>query len=131
MADANYIDRTAETKIVGQDSTGTGVNYVSATTNGDLQATDVANTSCVYKNVSVTTSASELKVGVSRLTARKMIVIEPLGGDIYFGYDSSITTSNGILLKKGQIMALPIGATISVYAICASGTQDTRIQELA
>ena len=43
MADQNYIDRTAETKIVGQDATGTSVNYVSADVNGNMLVKDYSN----------------------------------------------------------------------------------------
>jgi hypothetical protein len=43
MADQNYIDRTAETKIVGQDSTGDSVNYVSADANGNMLVKPYSN----------------------------------------------------------------------------------------
>lgn len=43
MADLGYIDRTAETKIVGQDSTGNSVFYVSADANGNMLVKDYSN----------------------------------------------------------------------------------------
>jgi hypothetical protein len=42
MADQNYIDRTAETKIVGQDATGNSVNYVGADANGNMLVKDTS-----------------------------------------------------------------------------------------
>ncbi len=43
MADQNYIDRCAEIKIVGQDSTGDSVNYVSADANGNMFVKDYSD----------------------------------------------------------------------------------------
>jgi hypothetical protein len=43
MADLNYVDRDLEVKIVGQDSTGNTVNYVSADANGNLAVKDYAD----------------------------------------------------------------------------------------
>jgi hypothetical protein len=43
MADQNYIDRCAEIKIVGQDSTGDSVNYVSADANGNMAVKDYSD----------------------------------------------------------------------------------------
>ena len=43
MADLNYIDRDMETKIVGQDSTGNSVNYVSADANGNMFVKDYSD----------------------------------------------------------------------------------------
>src|ERR1700688_5213894 len=44
MSDLNYIDRTMEVKIAGQDATGLGVNYVGADTRGNLQDVSVNQT---------------------------------------------------------------------------------------
>lgn len=43
MADLNYIDRDMEVKIVGQDSTGLRVNYVTADANGNLSVKEYSN----------------------------------------------------------------------------------------
>lgn len=43
MADLNYIDRDLEVKIVGQDSVGNTVNYVSADANGNLAVKDYSD----------------------------------------------------------------------------------------
>jgi hypothetical protein len=92
---------------------------------------DITNTSCIYTHINVTTTATQLKVGASNLANRKIILFQPLGGDIYYGFDSSVTTTSGMLVKKGQTFGLPVGASINVYAIASSGSQDTRVQELS
>jgi hypothetical protein len=43
MGDLSYIDRDAETKIVGQDSTGNSVNYVGADANGNMTVKDYSD----------------------------------------------------------------------------------------
>lgn len=43
MADLNYIDRDLEVKIVGQDATGLGVNYVTADANGNMAVKDYSD----------------------------------------------------------------------------------------
>lgn len=43
MSDLNYIDRTQEVKIAGQDATGLGVNFVSADTNGNMLVKDYSD----------------------------------------------------------------------------------------
>lgn len=131
MADLNELQASQAVKIAGADATGAETNFVNATSAGDLKAVDAANTSCLFTNVNVTNTAAELKVGGSRLTNRKLLIIEPLGSDIYIGYTSGVTTSNGMKITKGQIFGLPVGDTISVYAIASGGSQDTRIQELS
>lgn len=85
----------------------------------------------VYANLSVTTTASELKVGASALDGRDYLIIQPKDGAIFVGFDNSVTTSNGIEIKKNQTMYLAVSEKIQVFAICASGTVDTRIGELA
>lgn len=85
----------------------------------------------VYTNISVTTSATELKVGASALTGRDYIIIQPKDGSIFIGFDNSVTTSNGIEIKKNQTMYMALSEVISVYGIVSSGTVDVRIGELA
>ena len=43
MSDLNYIDRTQEVKIAGQDATGLGVNYVGADANGNMLVKDYSD----------------------------------------------------------------------------------------
>ena len=85
----------------------------------------------VYGSISVSTTAIEVKVGGSVQTERQIITIQPLDGDIYFGYDSSVTTSTGTKIFRGQQYPLEARETLSVFVIAESGTVDTRITEVA
>lgn len=85
----------------------------------------------VYGNISVTTSATELKVGASALAERKVISIQPSDGVVWYGYDSSVTTSNGTKIFKDQQVRIEASETLSVYLITDTGTVDVRIAEIS
>lgn len=84
-----------------------------------------------YTNINVGTTAVELKVGASALEERKVVIIQPLGNRIYFGYNNSVTTANGIEVSKRQVVILEAGPEVAIWAIANTGTIDVRIQELA
>lgn len=89
------------------------------------------NDSGTYGTISVGTTAVELKIGASILEGRDYVVIQPKGNSIFIGFDNSVTTSNGIEIKKNQTMHLAAGDNISIWAIATSGTIDVRLGELA
>jgi len=97
MADLTYIQATQEVKIVGQDSVGDNVNYVSADANGNMKVTDYSN-----GPVSPGTAAS---------------VCSLIGGQ----YNSSFPT-----LTNGQQSAIQIDSSgkiiVSTEGRAASGT---------
>lgn len=84
-----------------------------------------------YGALSVTTSAQEVKVGASALGERKVITIQPLDGDLYMGYNNSVTTSTGTKIFRGQTYAMEATDTLTVFVIAASGTVDVRITEVS
>lgn len=84
-----------------------------------------------YTNLTVTTTATELKVGATALDERKILVIQALGARIFIGFDNLVTTNNGLQIAKKQTIFLEVGPKVSVYAIVNSGTSDVRIAELA
>jgi len=81
--------------------------------------------------LSVTTTAIEVKVGASILEERSVITIQPIDGDVYFGYSSSVTSSNGTKIYKGQVFPLEATDKLPVWVVAASGTVDTRITEVS
>lgn len=85
----------------------------------------------VYKNISVTTSAQEVKVGASALSERKVVTIQPLDGVVYFGYDASVTSTTGTKVYKGQTYPLEASESLPVWIVADSGSVDTRITEVA
>jgi len=80
--------------------------------------------------ITVGTSATEAKVGGSVFEERKVIIIQPLNGDIYWSYDSSVTTNTGHYIPDGTMMYISTGDQLPVYLIAGSNT-DVRISEVA
>lgn len=82
-------------------------------------------------NMPVTTIAAPIRVGLSNLSERKVVTIQPLDGDIYFGYSSGVTTSTGTKIFQGQFFPFEAGEELDIWVICATGTVDCRITEVA
>lgn len=80
--------------------------------------------------ITVGTSAIEAKVGGSTFEDRKAIIIQPLGGDIYWSYDSGVTVNTGHKLYDGTLIYVQTGEQLPVYLIASSNT-DVRISEVA
>lgn len=81
--------------------------------------------------LSVGTTAVEVKVGDSALEQRAVITIQPLDGDVYYGYDIGVTSSTGTKVFKGQVFPLEATDQLPVYVVSASGTIDVRITEVS
>jgi len=85
----------------------------------------------VYTNLSVTTTPSEVKVGGSALSDRQVVTMQPLDGDIYYGYDNSVSSTTGTKIYKGQYILLESTDSLPVWIVAGSGTVDVRITEVA
>ena len=83
------------------------------------------------KALSVTTTAQEVVYDTTPLSERKIITIQPLNGDIYYGYSNGVTTSNGTKIFSNQFFPLEVGPELRVWVITATGTVDVRISEVA
>ena len=76
--------------------------------------------------VTLTTADTAYKLPSTEQTGRRSIILYNISDtDMYYG-DSSVTTTNGILLASGAEVSLDISANL--YAIC--GTDDTTIRIL-
>lgn len=95
-----------------------------------MPVVDILTTGAQYRAQSVTTSAALALGGSSALTDRKMLHITPTNGTIYWGYNSSVTTTTGTPLFTNQTLYLSIGTGVTVYVISAT-TTDARIAELS
>lgn len=84
-----------------------------------------------YGALSVSTSATEIKIGASALDERKVVVIQSQGNSIFIGFNNSVTTSSGLELRKRQTIILEASPDVAIYAITSSGTIDVRVWELA
>lgn len=109
-----------------------GTDNALVTPTGDVQVNDFANTSCVYGPKSVTGTATLMNVSGSNLANRKEIsVYNNSIVTLYYGFDSSVTTSNGTPVPPGAMLILKIGPAVNLYMIAAAGTNNTRVTELS
>lgn len=120
-------DRTVDVNIYNED----GDKAVSVVTDGSTERLAVSNkvttaSSGTYSAVSVTSTATQIFASDSTRTS---IQFQNLGDEeIFWGYDNSVTTSNGTRLKTGEVQSLE-GYTGTIYAITASSTSDVRKAE--
>ncbi len=131
MGDLSVVDRAEFVKLVGSDPTGGETTPVKASLNGELQSSDIANNGGVDGAISVGTTAVIAKVGASNLANRKLLIIQALGGTLYWGFTSGVTTATGRRIEKGAVAYLPFGPNTTVYLIASTVANDTRIGEVA
>ena len=81
-------------------------------------------------NISVTTTPSEARVGGTTLEDRAVITVQPIDGVIYYGYDNSVSSTNGTKIFKGQIIPFEAGPELPIFLVAESGTVDVRITEV-
>lgn len=85
----------------------------------------------VYGAISVTSTPIELKVGASVLDERKVVTFQPLDGDIYYGYDNSVSYTTGTKIIESQFFELEVASTLSIYLVAETGSINVRITEVA
>jgi hypothetical protein len=94
------------------------------------QFNDVDNASYVAGSLTITTSQLELKVGASKLDGRQVIMIQNTGNQTIYLGPTGVTTSTGIPLSKNQFISMPIGDSVSVFAITGNLTSTIVVQEV-
>ena len=122
MSDLNYIDRTQEVKIAGQDATGLGVNYVGADANGNMLVKDysdgpvtpgtVASASALIGgqfNTALPTLTNTQQSAI-QLDSSGRIIIRPLtSADIV----SAVQSGTWNITNISGTISLPTGASTS------------------
>lgn len=82
-------------------------------------------------NITVTTTPVLAKVGTDALLGRKYVSVQPKDGDVYFGYDASVSSSNAAgLIFENQIVYIPAETNITIYLVTASGSVGVRLGEV-
>jgi hypothetical protein len=132
MPDLTEQQSSQAVKLTGADATGVETNYVGATANLDQLVADRANTSGVYGSITVGNSAVAIRVGGSNLSNRKSLVANNNSNAIiYWGYDSSVTTANGMPWAIGQTVSWAVGDSVTIYAIAGAPNKNVRVAESA
>jgi hypothetical protein len=85
----------------------------------------------VYGALSVTTTPVELKVGASPVSERKVISFQPTDGVVYYGYDSSVSSTTGTKIFSNQLIIIEASEQLAVYLVSETGTVNVRITEVS
>lgn len=97
-----------------------------------LKTTEALEGAAVYASITVGTSVVEAKVGASALANRKLLTVFNNGNQtIYWGYDSSVTSSTGTPIFKSQFVEFEFTEDVSVWLISDTAGQDVRVGEIA
>lgn len=118
--------KSFERTVIFDPSTGSS----SSIHNSQLETADICNTSGVEGAISVTTSATPVRVGVSNLSNRKNLTAHNSSILVlYWGYTNTVTTSSGTPLFPNQFVSWDVGPDVTIYLIAASGSRDVRVTE--
>lgn len=97
-----------------------------------LKTTGALEGTAIYTNITVGTSAVEAKVGASALAKRKLLTVFNNGNQpIYWGYNSSVTSSNGTPIFNSQFVEFEFTEDVSVWLISDTAGHDVRVGEIA
>lgn len=130
MADLSGLQASETIKIVGADSSGLEQTPVQSTGAGELAVTDGIRVSGIYGALTVGTTAVELKVGAAPLSNRKVLMVQNLSNkDIYWGYNSSVTASNGLIIPRGTERVFSVSDALHIWVIGTDTNLDCRIAE--
>jgi hypothetical protein len=103
------------------------VNLASSAISIDVQ--EEANTAIAAQATSVTSTSAALLA--SQQAGRKYLFVQNLGNrSIYIG-PSGVSTASGLRLSGGSVAELRLGPALSLHAVTDSGSQDTRLLQLA
>jgi hypothetical protein len=89
---------------------------------------DILNASGQYQAISCSTTAVEALGGGTILSNRKLVSILPTNGTVYYGYNNSVTTSNGTPIFTNQLFVISASANLHIWII-ASAAVNCRISE--
>lgn len=90
---------------------------------------DVLGDSGLQAELTVGTSAVEVKVGSSRLANRKLVVIQPKDVGIFLGFSNTVTTANGIEVFKDTTQVIAASDESQIWLIASSAGKKARILE--
>lgn len=131
MADLDNLQASGSVKIAGANSSGVETNFVNATSNGELKASDILNVSVAQAVLVVNQTASpvEVKAGLARLVNRKSVMIQAQGSNVVYGFSAA---SQPFTLANGSTVTIALGDGVGVWIDRTSnGNVNVAIAEFA
>jgi hypothetical protein len=132
MADLDANTQAADlTRIIGADSNGLETFVVKSHNTGDLAASDMLyGTAGAQGALTLGTSVVEAKVGSSRLTPRKLLIIFNNSNKfIEWGVTNSLTYGSGIPIEPKGERVFSVNDSCPIYIIGSDTNLNLRIIE--
>lgn len=111
-----------------------GTDTALVTSNSELKVVDGMRNGGVYGTLSIPTANTpvEVKVGGARLANRKFVQIVPNNNGLFYGLDSSVTTSTGTPVSNGQTVSFSVDpdSTFQVWLVGSANTKTAQIMEI-
>ena len=126
MADLTKKNRSTNTRLVGADPiTGAETEWVTVTDNNDLEVVDRLDHGGEDTVKTITTTASQIFVGVSERAERAVLILQ---GDGRWEWGFSNTTQS-FRAFRNQYIYIDVGPNTQVWAKATTGTVDLSIGE--
>lgn len=123
---ANVMALDVNSYLLGWD--GSAWDRVKAT-GGSLSVVDSQDSALVSTQKDVTTTTGVILA--SEQAGRKKLWFQNLGTRAVYVGAAAVATTDGLRMRPGSILEASFGENISLHAVAAAGTQDTRILEAA
>ena len=131
LDDLDDLESSNISRLIGTDANGKETKPVRANEVYDLGVADSINSPGLQAEITLTPNvAMEIKVGASRLQTRKLCHAQiQTGGNVYWGWNSSVTTANGTRFFKHQMKSWPVEKDGQVWLVTAASGVKIRIGE--
>ena len=104
------------------------VNVAKVTNNEDLRSADVLDNGGLDVVIPLTTTPAEGKVGGTRKTLRKYVIMEALSTNVKWGFSN---TTQSFDLFKSQLIMLPVGENTEIWFVMSTGTGSVAFGEVS
>lgn len=127
MADLDGIEAAQSVKIMGSEADGTEETPVGSTGLGEFHVVEKLLDAGLDDEISITAGTPvEVKVGASRKTDRKVVIVQPTDGKIKWGFSN---TTQSFPLYKLQHAIISAGPDTAIWVDAISGTVNVAIGE--
>lgn len=110
-----------------------GTDVAAVSTSGALKVNEGLKNGGVQGLLSIPTANTpvEAKVGVSRLSGRVFLQITPNQNGLFYGFDNTVTVTNGTPIGNGQPVAFSIDpdSTFQIWLVSANNSKSAQILE--
>lgn len=128
MPDLNELESSQAVKLVGATGLGDEQEFANVTPNNDLQTADILNVAAADTVVALTTTPVQIRVGGTNLADRKYVILEALSTRVKWGFSSGTQSFD---IFKSQLIMVPVGENVTVWARVSSGTGSIAVGELS